>query len=87
MPEQSESAQRKTAAKSSASLIKARDEAGADRVNAIVDAQLAEQAQHDAKVALQNAKFAELGEQMDVTKRLGELNVTVKGNQGRPESK
>ena len=83
MPEQSESAQKKAAAKSSASQLKARDDAGAKRAEAIVDAQLAEQAQHDAKVALQNAKFAELGKQMDVNASLGELGLTVKGNQGR----
>ena len=78
MPEQSESAQKKTAAKSSASQLKARDDAGAKRVQAIVNAQLAEEEQHNAKVALQNARFAELGDSMSVTNALGDLGVTVK---------
>lgn len=83
MPEQSESAQRKTAAKSSASQVKARDTAGEKRAEATVNAQLAEQEQHDAKVALQNARFKELGEQMNVNTALGELGMNVKGEQGR----
>lgn len=35
-------------------------------------------AQHDAKVELQNARFKELGESMNVKNSLGELGVTVK---------
>lgn len=54
------------------------DKAGKARADAAIDSQLAEQAQHDAKVALQNARFAELGKQMDVKTSLGELGVKVK---------
>lgn len=79
----SEAGQKKAAAKSNASQRAAVDKAGEARAEAVVASQLAEQEQHDAKVALQNAKFDELGERMDIGNRFEELGVTMKGNQGR----
>lgn len=64
-------AETKTAPAKSASKTAARDKADAGRAEAIVNAQLAEQAQHDAKVALQNARFAELGADDSLDKALG----------------
>ena len=63
--------EKKPAPVKSASKRAAVDKAETGRAEAIVDAQLAEQAQHDAKVALQNARFAELGADESLDKALG----------------
>ena len=64
---------------------KARASKPADRAKvdqAVVDAQhdtaMALEAQHDEKVARQNARFAELGEEMKVENRAKELGITIK---------
>jgi hypothetical protein len=76
MPE-SESAQRKTARKSAAANVAARDEAAKSVAAAQQAGADAFEAQHTAKVELQNARFAELGESLAVPSALDALGVKV----------